>query len=105
MYALEIHHEVVSEKCADPRQWRWTKRLAILVATVPVMLQLLIGVFAELTLPPPPPGFASTGLAIMLGSIITAGLFAFVGAAVGCLIDVVISVPGREKRNTLPTHH
>ena len=97
-----IDDMVASENCAQPRRWGWTKRLAILFATVLAMLQFLLGLYLEMTLPSPPPGFASFGLAVMQGSFITAGLFALIGAIVGCLIDVVINVVGRGQRDTMP---
>ena len=77
--------------------WLWTKRMAIVFAIVPVVFQFSIGLYAELTQPPPPPGFASFGSAVMLGSILTGAAFAIVGGAFGCLIDFAILMARKTK--------
>lgn len=64
--------------------------MAIVIAIVPVVFQFSIGLYAELTQPPPPPGVASFGAAVMLGSILTGTVFAIIGGAFGCLIDLAI---------------
>ena len=71
--------------------------MAIVVAIVPVAFQVSIGLYAELTQPPPAPGFASFGSAVMLGSILTGAVFAIIGGTVGCLIDVAILIAGKLK--------
>ncbi|MCU0716722.1 MAG: hypothetical protein MUD03_11400 [Pirellula sp.] len=68
-------------------QWIYTMRLALLLGLGMLSLQVLLGIYAILTQPPTPPGFASFGASIMLGSPITGVLFALVGATFGVIID------------------
>ncbi|AMV31262.1 hypothetical protein VN12_04025 [Pirellula sp. SH-Sr6A] len=77
--------------------WLWTKRMAIVFAIVLVVFQFSIGLYAELTQPPPTPEFASFGSAVMLGSILTGAVFVIVGAAFGCLIDFAILMARKTK--------
>lgn len=71
--------------------------MAIFVAIVPVAFQFSIGLYAELTQPPPPPGFASFGSAVMLGSLLTNVVFSLVGGAFGCFIDFAILMARKTK--------
>jgi membrane-anchored glycerophosphoryl diester phosphodiesterase (GDPDase) len=94
---------VESDTFAKRRSWQWTKRLSVLFATVLAIIQLLIGLYAQITLPPPPVGFASFGVAIMQGSVITAVLFAFVGAILGSFIDLATHEQRCRQRSTMST--
>lgn len=72
------------------RRWWWTRRLAIVIAIVPFTFQFTVGLYQGLTQPPPPPGLANAGFAIMLGAFATGVFFAIVGAAIGFVVDVVM---------------
>lgn len=63
---------------------------AFVVAIVPFTCQFALGLYLGLTQPPPPPGFANAGFAIMFGSVVTGVFFAIVGAVFGFVIDLVM---------------
>lgn len=76
---------MVATTGANRPPWRRTKRLALIVAIVPAAFQYLLGLYTQLILPPPPPGLASPGAAVMLGSIVTGGAVCTCRRIVGVL--------------------
>ncbi len=76
---------------------RWTRRFALFIGLLGTVAQAALGLSLWFVEPPPPPGFASFGLAVTLGSVIAGAGFAVTGAAMGAIVDGVSVILSKSK--------